>query len=318
MSDPRAGNALHDPTRFGAVVALTATATAIGLVVTVPAWLAAGVALTVIVVLGIPHGALDYTVALHRGADRRRFALGYSAAVMMMGLVWLAAPPVALAAFLVMSVHHFGQSDLAYLRLAGARQSIIQGSRGILLVGVPLIAHLELVSPAVVQLGAPDPEEWGWLAGHQMAWCIALITQHVVVLLVCSRRMADSVVYEATSLAALCALFIVADPLIGFAVYFGLWHAHSHLLVIAEQLGIATNPLRSTLRRAAPVSAIAVIAMALASGVVVIRSRPDLIVPTAFVALSMLTVPHLAVVERLWRSASRLPSRRRLAVSATR
>ncbi len=320
MNDPhRTGNALHEPTRFVIVVALTAVATATGLVATVPAWLAASVALAVIVVLGIPHGALDYAVAVHRRTDRGRFVLGYVGALLAMGLVWLVAPPVALAAFLALSMYHFGQSDLAYLRLDRARQYALQWSRSSLLVGLPLVAHLDLVSPVVVRLGAPDPEAWSWLADHQAAWCIALIGQHVLVMLLCSQQLVHSLVYEATSVAALCALFVVTDPLIGFAVYFGLWHAHAHLLVIAEHLDTATRPLRSTLRRAAPVSAIAITAMTLASAAMVLRGRPDLIVPVAFVALSMLTVPHLALVERLWRDdPSGAARRRELVGSATR
>ncbi|NQY57894.1 MAG: beta-carotene 15,15'-dioxygenase, Brp/Blh family [Ilumatobacteraceae bacterium] len=303
MSAPTgAGNRLFEPRRFAVVATLTMATTATGLVIPVPAWLAAGIALVVIAVLGIPHGALDYAIATGRNTARRsRFVLSYLGALVAMGLAWLAAPQLALAGFLVMSIHHFGQSDLAYLQMTSPRQVLLQWSRGILVVGLPLVAHLHDVAPVVAQLGAPDPTAWAWLAGHQAAWCSAIIGQQLAVLLLCSRQMANGIGFEVTAVALLSTLFVIADPLIAFAVYFGLWHAHAHLLVVAEQLGESERPIRSALRRSAPVSIVALAAMVIASAVLLGRGRPDLIVPMAFVALSMLTVPHLAVVEQLWR-----------------
>ena len=65
------------------------------------------------------------------------------------------------------------------------------------------------------------------------------------------RRRATSVpsrstkVRETITVVALTALLVLADPLIGFAVYFGLWHSLNHSHVLASVLGrhMGSNPM---------------------------------------------------------------------------
>ncbi len=221
-----------------AVTALVALAT-----VALPPSDAASVTIVVLVIafLGIPHGAVDHLVAVPPASVTPtpsarlprspmdgallRFHVGYLAAMAAYGLVWLFSPGLALAGFLVLSVHHFGQSDLAYLRIEQRRQIAAQISRGLFLVAVPLVAHLATVAPVVERLGGVDPTSWSWLAGHTAAWCVFLIGQHIAVGLVVAAHIdgPSIIIREVVAVAALTALFVLADPLIGFAVYFGLW-----------------------------------------------------------------------------------------------
>ena len=76
-----------------------------------------------LVLLGLPHGAMDHLVVPH--LDRRpltlRFWLPFFGAYLGLVLLYLAfwrvAPAAALLVFLVVSCLHWGQGDLAYLRL---------------------------------------------------------------------------------------------------------------------------------------------------------------------------------------------------------
>ena len=73
-------------------------------------------ALGAVVLIGLPHGALDGAIAIHLGFSRRmilfiRFLLLY---VGMAGLViaaWIVAPALCLLGFLVISMIHFGAGD---------------------------------------------------------------------------------------------------------------------------------------------------------------------------------------------------------------
>jgi Brp/Blh family beta-carotene 15,15'-monooxygenase len=284
----------------------------------------ATVVVLVIAFLGIPHGAVDHLVVappktmepepsapVHRPPpdDRAwRFHLGYVAAMAAYGLVWLVSPGLALAGFLVLSVHHFGQSDLAYLRIEQRRQIAAQTSRGLFLVGVPLVAHLATVAPVVERLAGVDPTSWPWLVGHTAAWCALLVGQHIAVGLFVAPHVdgRSTVIREVVTVAALTALFVLTDPLIGFAVYFGLWHSMNHLHVLANVLGardgsVALAPTELA-RLVAPRSAVSIAALAVLVVGAYMSGRPELIVPVALVFVSMLTLPHMVVVERLWQA----------------
>ncbi len=308
-SPPAVG--FRDPVVFRPVVATTILIAAVAALTTAPpAWFSATVVVAVVAVLGIPHGAVDHLVveAIEgRSSGRWSFVRNYVLAMAGVGLVWLAAPPLALALFLVLSVHHFGQSDLAYLQLPRPNQLAVQWSRGLFLVGLPLVAHLPTVAPIVERLGGGDPASWTWLADRWWLWAALLVAQHIAVGLVAGRTTADPLTLrrEAVSVAALTALFLTTDPLVGFAVYFGLWHSLAHLLVLADLLGTRPKPVRSVARLAAPLTAVSLVGLGVVAGGIALAGRTDLLVPVVFVFVSMVTVPHMVVVEKLWRRTPR-------------
>ena len=296
---------------FWPVVVGTAAIAAIATAAPPPGWLSAVVVVAVIAVLGIPHGAVDHlafeTMEGRRDREtRRRFVRGYLVAMAGVGLVWLVAAPAALAIFLAVSVHHFGQSDLAYLRLPGRRQLVLQWSRGLFLVGLPLVAHVATISPVIERLGGGDPASWWWLADFRWWWCAMLVVQHAVAGAVVAVGRCDREIVgrEVVTVVALAALFLSVHPLVAFAVYFGLWHSLSHLLVLADLLGAGPKPLRSLARLAVPMTVVSFAGLGAMSAGAVLAGRPDLLLPAVFVFVSMLTMPHMVVVERLWRRPS--------------
>lgn len=294
---------------FPPVALLTATIAAVGVVLPEPSTAVQAVLVVAVVgALGIPHGAIDdlaaAAVAGHGARPdagfRRRFARNYLLAMAGVLAVWLVAPAIALAAFLVLSIHHFGQSDLAALRLP--RQLALQWSRGLFLVGLPLAAHAESVAPVIERLGGGDPARWGWLVDHPAPWSVLLVGQHVALGVILGREIDDRSVRrrEAVTVAVLTAVFLATPPLVGFAVYFGLWHSLAHLRVLAGVLGVSSHGALA--RLVAPLTLVSVAGLALLVGVAVTLGRSEVVVPLVFVVVSMVTVPHMVVVERLWRA----------------
>ena len=309
----RSADAFHQPRVFLPVVAATLAVTATALWFSVSGPVSVAVVVLAIALLGIPHGAVDHLAAAALGgpfdtSSRRRFARSYVLVMLGVGLVWLVAPTLALAMFLAVSVHHFGQSDLAYLDLPSGRAVAVQWSRGLLLVGLPLVAHLDSVSPVIQRLGGGAPASWALLADWWILWSAVLVLQHVVVGWTVARGKVDrpTLAREAITVAALTSLFLAADPLIGFAVYFGLWHSLAHLFVLGGLLGEEHAPLRSIVRLAAPLSAVSLVGIVAVVLATTAAGRTDLIIPLTFVSVSMLTFPHLLVVERIW-SAPTVP-----------
>ena len=297
----------RQPTVFVPVVAVTFIVAAVSSMVSESRPVSVVVVVIVVALLGIPHGAVDHLAAAELGgpfdtSSLRRFAIGYVGVMLAVAVVWLVAPTLALVVFLTVSVHHFGQSDLAYLRLSGARANAVQWSRGLLLVGLPLVAHVDLVSPVVERLGGGNPASWAWLADRWILWSAMLVAQHVVIGWALAHRHLDrpTLAREAVTVAALSTLFLTADPLIGFAVYFGMWHSLAHLFVLADLLGTEPSRLRSLGRLTAPLSAVSILVVVAVVIGAVAADRTELIVPLTFVFVSMLTMPHLLVVERIW------------------
>ena len=297
----------RQPTVFVPVVAVTFIVAAVSSMVSESGPVSVVVVVIVVALLGIPHGAVDHLAAAELGgpfdtSSLRRFAIGYVGVMLAVAVVWLVAPTLALVVFLTVSVHHFGQSDLAYLRLSRARANAVQWSRGLLLVGLPLVAHVDLVSPVIERLGGGNPASWAWLADRWILWSAMLVAQHVVIGWALAHRHLDrpTLAREAVTVAALSTLFLTADPLIGFAVYFGMWHSLAHLFVLADLLGTEPSRLRSLGRLTAPLSAVSVLVVVAVVIGAVAADRTELIVPLTFVFVSMLTMPHLLVVERIW------------------
>jgi len=293
---------------FWPVVALTVVLAAVASVYSAPDWVAVVVVVAVVAALGIPHGAVDHLVAEAiasppQASSRWRFMRNYVLAMLAVGAVWIVAPALALVGFLALSVHHFGQSDLADLGLSATRASAVQWSRGLLLVGLPLVAHLGTVGPVIERLGGGDPSSWTWLVDRSMIVATALVAQHLAVGWTLTRGLVarSTLQREAIAVAALTALFLTADPLLAFAVYFGLWHSLTHLFVLADVLGTGPAPLRSVLRLAVPLTAMSLVVLAIVVVGAFVTDRADLIVPSVFVFVSMLTLPHMVIVERLWR-----------------
>lgn len=317
-SPPMAG--IHQPKIFGPVVAVTVLVALVGsggqqtgASGSLSVW-SILVLFFVIAVFGIPHGAVDHLVAARTQAARGAvistlgFNVRYLGAMVVYGVVWLAVPGLALGIFLLLAVHHFGQSDLAYLRLSPVSQMAVQWSRGVFVIGAPLIAHVAAISPVISNLGGGEPAAWSWLADNGGMWFLFVIGQHLLIGGAVALRAAHpaTVRREALGLAVLAVLFWRTDPLLGFAVYFGLWHSVAHLLVVMDALGPRTASqqalrVREFVRIAAPRSLISVVATIVFAGVAVMNGRSELLLPAVFVMVSLLTLPHMVVVEQLWR-----------------
>ena len=178
-------------------------------------------AVGVIVVLGVPHGALD--VEIGRTLFRPRFsrawfpifALPYLALVALVLTAWRVAPELTLAAFLLASVWHFGSEDAG----GGGLPALVHGG---IPVAVPVLLHptaTAQVFAAVtgMALEAPPP----WLTAGSLLW-LPLAVLWVI------RTVAGGHGRIIVLPVLLCAVLAVLPPLTAFALYFVAVHAPAH------------------------------------------------------------------------------------------
>jgi len=189
-------------------------------------------ALLAVIVLGVPHGALDGEIA--RSLLRPRFgwawfpifSVPYLVLFALVLLAWHLAPVPTLAAFLAASVWHFGSEDAPGTRL----EALVRGG---LPIAVPVLAHPAATTAVFAAIAAaPLPQPPGWLLDASLVWlaAAAVWVGHAAL-----RRQGRPLVVPAL----LAGMFIALPPLTAFAIYFVCVHAPAHTTALIR------NPRRA-------------------------------------------------------------------------
>lgn len=248
-----------------------------------------------VLLLGVPHGSLDVTVA-HRllrltgiGAWAV-FSLVYvGLAALVVGLWWVA-PTVFLCAFLGVSALHFGADPAK--GVSWPTRALYGGAVIVLPAlwhGVELQRLLGLVAgPASAAFIVPG------LSALAAPWACAIV-------LACLWEIRTSP-FAAMELAALAAVAMTATPLVAFTVYFCVMHSPRHILrtLASEQGPELRRALAMALWPTVAVFALAVVAGLLASGLP-LETR---VLQLSFVGLAALTLPHMVLLERARRASA--------------
>jgi len=243
-----------------------------------------------ILLLGVPHGALDPVFAPQLYGVRSAvgwliFGLCYCAAAVSVVFFWQVTPTLFLLTFLLVSAIHFsGDLDPEVPVLAKALYG------GAILV-LPALFHAAQIEPLFNMLVGSESSHWITRCLHWLAWPWAAGLTLVAVALV--RRMGR----PALELATLGCLALSAPPLYAFTAFFCLMHGARHIL---RTVAYASE---TPARRLIAINVLPMTLIVAALLVVVTHfSRHELnaaIVQTIFVGLAALTVPHMVLVERI-------------------
>lgn len=308
---------LRTPRVYVAVV--TATLATIALGVWGPALegsVAVAILFVAVTVTGIPHGAIDHLVAARlydlrfTWRDQAKFYGGYLALMAAYGALWPLAPAGCLAAFLVMTMYHFGQADLAYWELAPGPARLLYLSRGLFLIGLPIAAFPGLVDPIFEAIGGVQLLDWALVTTYQTATLIGLIGQHVGGLVVAAwvATVASwQIAREALTVGLLAALFVTVPPLVAFSVYFALWHSLGHILELIRFFRREGQDMSLVgfYRNAALFTVLSFVMLgALYVGLQAIGDRQEMIA-LLFILIAVMTLPHMVIVERMYRQRER-------------
>lgn len=243
-----------------------------------------------ITLLGVPHGAVDglYAQRLYGVKNPKQWLAFVALYLIPVGLViclWQAAPLLFLTGFLLISVVHFSGDPQPGTPLL---TRILYGGA---IVVLPVLFHPAEVQRlfhfligtdhATLVVSGLQPFAWPWLIAlvisAQMVWRSSRLT--------------------ALELLAVGALALAAPPLWAFTIFFCGMHSTRHLL---RTFDFAGRPSTRSLLLAAslPMLTVAVIGGAGLAwpGSVSLEARLSQLV---FVGLAALTVPHMALVERV-------------------
>lgn len=263
------------------------------------------VACVAILLCGLPHGTLDLAIIERErrpgGIGRGALWVLYLGLAALMFIVWSAAPVAALASFIVVSVVHFAED------WHETRSPFLAQGMAIAVLTAPTILHLSIVEQLFIALSAtPD----GALVASLML-LVAPATLAVAGVAIISLWQAGNRDQAIAAIIILAGMTFL-PPVVGFAVFFCLFHSPRHLRNAIDRLGDAPAS-----RRAIPLLTLA--ALGIAAVLFSVEGRPDLparFVAMSFMTLSLLTVPHMLVppiigslgADRIDRGASRRPS----------
>lgn len=275
------------PRRTTAIAALVSAAVAVGWVASsgVDAGRATLLACLAIAVFGLPHGTFD--LRLLRQHAGRRETLGFLLSLYLgcaaaMAMLWWWQPVAALAVFLAISIVHFAED------WDDTGSAFLSGGIALAIIAAPAFGHLAALQAIFVALtGSAETARLG--DGLMLVAPVALAVAGAGLAALVRNGNGD------TALAAGCSIgvMIVMPPAIGFALFFCLFHSPRHFRAALRNLDW------HHLRQWAPVVLpLTLAAMGIVAALYAVGGPGDVAmraVSATFMALSILTVPHMAV-----------------------
>lgn len=261
---------------------------ALVLTVLLPPVLQRIVALVAIILLGVPHGALDGEIArsLLRPRFKRSwfavFSIPYLTLSALILLAWHLVPVLTLAAFLVASVWHFGSEETE------SKDLLDIVAVGGMPIAVAVLAHpaaTASIFATVSQTAMSKPPIWLW-AGS-MLWLLpaAIWTIH---------RLQAGQHRQLLPPVVLAPCFLLLPPLTAFTIYFVCVHAPAHTtFVIQDKVGAPrVQDGWSAIRLALPVTGLTLLLGAALWPLY--PGMPDLrLLSLTIQGLAALTLPHM-------------------------
>lgn len=177
-----------------------------------------------IMTLGVSHGALDGKIIWKKGSNSSNRVKIYSFYLLVVcagGLLWMITPFIGLALLFILSIFHFGSSDLKFLGTVSQAQKI---SWGFLMTFLPLGFHQERVNEIFYFLTSSS---FNTLALEVISYLLAIAFLSYIVISV--RKIFKntnklSEVLLLLELLLLVAIAYILDPIIWFAIYFCILH----------------------------------------------------------------------------------------------
>lgn len=295
---------------FASALATVAVVAVSAVVRAAPTPKVSAVVLVTAAAVGMPHGALDILagpVLAMRSMTKRAVVMFLVAYVAVSALVvagWLYAPMAGVAAFFAMSWFHFGSGDAGgdRFRWTVARIAHAVCSGGVI-IAVSTATHPTRVLPMVNALFFSRTNlSVAQLARLGYAGTTVAAVAFVIVVVRTDWDERGRVVAE---LSVLAALFLVADPLMSFAVYFCVWHGPRHTRRVLRALppGLPQSASGMLVVAATLLPLFGAGALLLTHSHVSLPSSESLY-RIVFVTLGALTAPHL-IVTAIWERRSR-------------
>jgi Brp/Blh family beta-carotene 15,15'-monooxygenase len=276
-----------------------------------------GYFIIMLLLTGIPHGGLDHVIARTTAvAFNRKFNMAiflgrYMAVISVYAICWFFLPSISLLIFLLISAWHFGETDIECTKPATFISicRFLWGSFVLLLI---LLMHQNETTEVLIRISKNSSQVmlvWNNCVLNAKLILLSLLFINISMLLVPYFQHKIEIPFNKFSNLTLILVISTFLPLLpAFALYFGGWHAIRSFELIFNFLNIkgsliGRNPLRMW-TSSLPMSALAGIFFVLA---LLVWNKNNITwdpLPLAFIFLSIITLPHLDVMDQMIRKNS--------------
>ncbi len=267
----------------------------------------------VLILAGVPHGASDYLLfrqlsSIRGGAFQVwRFFTSYLVLIVAYLMLWWLMPIVAFLLFLILSAYHFGQSNWPHIHFSDKfSERLTMFLWGAAVIGIPVLLHFDQASTIVLEMTGMRP----FINDTFRAALIFLL------LFGCTANMLhlhhqgviskQVFVREMRNFLLLMLLFFTTPLLVGFGVYFVLWHSLGSML---DQISVLRSirpgfGIKNYLLAAIPLSIVAFAGLGLLYFFLGDYFDEGQNLGVLFLFVSVITVPHAFLMEWLYKVGS--------------
>lgn len=267
------------------------------------------VAFALLLILGgVPHGASDYLIVSQMLKNRSQknknliFWISYLAVIAIYGLLWWLSPLAAFGLFLIISFYHFGQSNWQSVRFNSRRWEVLSNLLwGMFVVIVPvLIYHEEAI--VIIKEVIGFELRIGSLKWPIIFLLIASNLANIIQLLDSQVLSKEQFQREIVNILILSGLFFTTPLLIGFGIYFILWHSLGSVL---DQVTILKNidkkySLWQYFLQLLPLTFLAFTGLVFMYWFLGDQMNYGANLGVLFLFISIITVPHSILIDRFY------------------
>lgn len=238
-------------------------------------------------IFGIPHGALDAALLNARFSSSKRIMLfsAYITLAIFCIALWSVAPTPSMLLFLLLSVVHFGRSDIADRNVNHLHiETLARG--GLWALALPLY-HWEVVEPIFAQLNTNTEIIDRVLTLSLPVWGMACAA-------LCFFALKTRTYRSLAALAIGLTLIYSLPPLWSLGLYFCVWHARRHTQWALAKL---SNPGRAQKLKQNTTALTLLIALGAFYVMPADISLTTAVIQLFFVGIFALTVPHMLLID---------------------
>ncbi|MEY4931504.1 MAG: hypothetical protein RI909_2228 [Bacteroidota bacterium] len=264
-----------------------------------------------ILLTGVPHGSLDFFIQKQSLINNNQnisvygFLTKYLFSMAMYGLVWWLFPTLALIVFIVMAAYHFGEIDWPARNKIQA-DAVLYTIYGLLLIAFILTSHMASAAPILEIIVQKKFTVDFWLSWGTTLFpyvCI-LLGLNIMLLMVLRKYLGweKEELYQFIFQSILLLMIVHQLPLyLGFGFYFGLWHSIISFNLIRKQMKLTNDwpGWISMAKKAIPFTSMAWLGILFLIVVSGMFQTEWLVLSNIFIAIAILTLPHLQVFTKI-------------------
>lgn len=279
--------------------------------------------LPIILLLGVPHGAIDYVLYLkEKRPSKKSFILYYVSVVGLNGLLWIYQPLLAYIIFLLLSAYHFGQSQFSHLlENSGWLNKILYAAWGLAIISALMFFNLDEIHAIISQF--PDFHALSPL--HNGAFLkIGMLSFTVLALLVLTYLTYNKILSKESLLMEVLVFFMILLSLyllpliIGFTTYFIILHS---IKVLKEEytflhLNKQVKSIKDFVNMIAPFSILSILGLLILFALIYIGVLKFSYGYMFLIMISSITTPHAFVMNHFYSAISVLKLNKQLSKTA--